>query len=57
VPGNIVEVSVQGFPLVWMIPISGTIINPYRSTSPATINVYSSDVLGGFPAGLTSVTR
>jgi Flp pilus assembly protein TadG len=57
VPGNIVEVSVQGFPLVWMVPISGTIISPYRSTSPATINVYSSDVLGGFPAGLTTVTR
>jgi len=57
IPGNIVEVSVQGYQLNWMIPLSGTLSNPLRSTSPATINVYSDDVLGGFPAGVTSVTR
>lgn len=57
VPNNIVEVSIQGFPLQWLVPISGTIINPYRSVQPATISVYSSDVMGGYPAGVTSVTR
>jgi Flp pilus assembly protein TadG len=57
VPNNIVEVSVQGYPLSWLFPISGTLANPYRSTGPASINVYSSDILGGFPAGVNSVTR
>jgi Flp pilus assembly protein TadG len=57
IPGNVVEVSVQGYPLNWMIPLSGTIATPYRGTSPATINVYSDDVLGGFPAGVSSVAR
>jgi Flp pilus assembly protein TadG len=57
IPNNIVEVSVQGYPLNWMIPLSGTLANPIRSTSPAVINVYSDDVLGGFPAGVNSVTR
>lgn len=57
VPGNVVEVSVQAYPLNWMIPLSGTINNPLRPTSPTTINVYSSDVLGGYPAGMTSITR
>jgi len=57
VPNNIVEVSVQSYPLSWLFPISGTVANPYRSSSPASINVYSSDVLGGYPAGVNSVTR
>lgn len=57
IPNNVVEVSVQGYQLNWMIPLSGTIANPIRSTSPALINVYSADVLGGYPAGVTSVTR
>lgn len=65
VPGNIVEVSIQSYPLNWMIPLSGTggggmantTSSPYRPTSPTTVNVYSSDVLGGFPAGVGSVTR
>jgi Flp pilus assembly protein TadG len=65
VPGNIVEVSIISYPLNWMIPISGTggggMLNssdsPYRPTSPTNINVYSSDVLGGYPAGVASVTR
>ena len=56
-PGNIVEVSIQGYPLNWMIPLSGTLVNPLRPTSPTTINVYSSDVLGGYPAGTNSVAR
>lgn len=64
VPGNIVEVSIQGYPLNWMIPLSGTggggMLNsssPYRPTSPTNVNVYSSDVLGGLPAGVVSVAR
>jgi Flp pilus assembly protein TadG len=57
VPTNVVEVSVQGYPLNWMVPLSGTIATPLRSTSPATINVYSADVLGGFPAGVASISR
>jgi Flp pilus assembly protein TadG len=56
-PGNIVEVSIQGYPLNWMVPLSGTINDPFRSTSPANVNVYSSDVLGAYPAGVTTVTR
>jgi Flp pilus assembly protein TadG len=64
-PGNIVVVSVLAYPLNWMIPFSGTggggMLNssasPYRPTSPTTINVYSSDILGGYPAGSDSVTR
>jgi Flp pilus assembly protein TadG len=65
VPGNIVIVSVLNYPLNWMIPLSGTggggmansTASPYRPTSPTTVNVYSSDVLGGLPAGVGSVTR
>jgi Flp pilus assembly protein TadG len=64
-PGNIVVVSVLSYPLNWMIPLSGTggggMLNssasPYRPTSPTTVNVYSSDILGGYPAGVNSVTR
>jgi len=56
-PGNIVEVSVLNYPLQWMIPIAGTFISPYRSQSPASINVYARDVLNGYPAGVTSVNR
>lgn len=59
-PGNIVVVSVQGYPLQWLVPISGTCCNgtsPYRGQSPASINVYSSDILGGYPAGENSVAR
>ncbi len=57
VPGNIVEVSVQAYPLNWMVPLSGTIANPLRSTAPGTVNVYAADVLGGFPAGVIAVAR
>jgi Flp pilus assembly protein TadG len=56
-PGNIVEVSIQGYPLNWMIPISGTVVNPVRGSSPATVSVYSSDILGGYPAGVSSIPR
>ncbi len=65
VPGNIVEVSILNYPLTWIVPLSGAggggMLNsssgPYRPTSPTTLNVYSSDVLGGLPAGVVSVAR
>lgn len=57
VPNNIVQVTVVNYPLVWLAPISGSLVNVYRSTQPATINLYASDVLNGYPAGVTSVTR
>jgi Flp pilus assembly protein TadG len=57
VPGNIVQVSVQTYPLNWMVPLSGTLQNPYRASSPTTVNVYALSVLGAYPAGVASVTR
>jgi len=57
VPNNIVQVSVQSYPLTWLFPFSGTIINPFISSSPASISAYSYDVLGGYPAGVNSVTQ
>jgi Flp pilus assembly protein TadG len=57
VPGNIVEVSVQAIPFSWIMPLSGTFNNPMYAGSPVTLNVYSLDMLGGYPAGVTSVTR
>jgi len=56
-PGNIVEVSIVNYGLQWMVPIAGTIINPYRNQAPATIDLYARDVLGGYPAGVTGVAR
>lgn len=58
VPGNIVEVSVQGVAWSWLAPLSGSYggnVPFYRSSTPITLNVYSSDVLGGYPAGVNSV--
>lgn len=58
VPGNIVEVSVQGVSWSWLAPLSGSYGGnvPYlRSTTPITLNIYSSDILGGYPAGVNSV--
>jgi Flp pilus assembly protein TadG len=57
VPGNIVEVSVVNYPWRWLAPISGTLSNPFYATSPFQITVLSSDILGGYPVGLTSVPR
>lgn len=57
-PGNIVEVSVQGVSWSWLAPLSGSYggsVPFYRSTTPITLNVYSSDILGGYPAGVNSV--
>jgi Flp pilus assembly protein TadG len=56
VPGNIVEVSVQNISWAWLAPISGTVgSNSRRDTTPITLGVYSSDILGGYPAGVNSV--
>lgn len=57
VPNNIVEVSVQNISWAWLAPISGSFSGPFRSTTPITLNIYSSDILGGYPAGTTSVPR
>ncbi len=55
VPGNVVEVSVQNVSWAWMAPLSGTFSG--NSRSPITLNVYSSDVLNGYPQGVSSVQR
>ena len=55
VPGNVVEVSVQNISWAWLAPLSGTFLG--NSRTPITLNVYSSDILGGLPAGVTSVSR
>jgi Flp pilus assembly protein TadG len=56
VPGNVVEVSVQNVSWGWIAPLSGVTGGTYSST-PVRFTVYSSDILGGYPAGVTSVTR
>jgi Flp pilus assembly protein TadG len=55
VPGNVVEVSVQNVSWAWIAPLSGTFLGNTRS--PITINVYSSDIMNGYPQGVTSVQR
>jgi Flp pilus assembly protein TadG len=60
VPGNLVEVSVQNVSYSWLAPLSGSFgfgLPFLRSTSPLTLAAYSADVLGGYPVGVTSVTR
>jgi len=57
IPGNIVQVAVVGYPMQWLFPISGTIVGPFVTNLASTINVYSVDVLGAYPAGTTSVTE
>ena len=60
VPGNIVEVSVQGVSWSWLAPLSGSYggnVPYFRSTTPITLNIYSSDILGGYPAGVNTVAE
>jgi hypothetical protein len=60
VPGNIVEVSVQGVSWSWLAPLSGSYggsVPFFRGTTPIVLNVYSSDILGGYPAGVNSVAQ
>jgi len=55
-----VEVSVQNVSWAWLAPLSGSFgagIPFFRNTNPITLNVYSSDILGGYPAGVNSVNR
>ena len=55
VPGNVVEVSVQNVSFSWLAPLSGTFTG--NSRSPLGLNVYSSDMMNGYPAGVNSVQR
>lgn len=60
VPGNIVEVSVQGVSWAWLAPISGSFgagVPFFRNQAAIALNIYSSDILGGYPAGVLSVSR
>ena len=56
IPGNVVEVSVQNVSWAWIAPLSGVFGGVY-ATNPITFAVYSSDILGGYPAGVNSVAR
>lgn len=59
-PGNVVEVSVRNISYGWLAPLSGSFgwgIPFLRSTAPLSIAVTAADVLGGYPAGVTSVAR
>ena len=57
-PGNIVEVSVQNLAFSWIAPLSGSLNGGVLySKNPLTLNVYSSDILGGYPVGVTNVTE
>jgi Flp pilus assembly protein TadG len=56
IPGNVVQVSVQNVSWAWLAPLSGTLATgPLFATSPLSLNIYSSDILGGYPAGVNSV--
>jgi len=57
IPKNIVQVSIQNYPLEWLVPLSGSIASPFMSQPTSTISTYSADVLGAYPAGVTSVQR
>jgi hypothetical protein len=60
VPGNVVEVSVQNISFAWLAPLSGSYgmgVPFFRDSTPLSIAVYSADILGGLPAGVTSVAR
>jgi Flp pilus assembly protein TadG len=61
VPGNIVEVSVQGVSYGWLAPLSGSYSTStggfLRQTAPLVLNIFSSDILGGYPVGVNSVTE
>jgi Flp pilus assembly protein TadG len=60
IPGNVVQVSVQGVSYGFIAPLSGSYgagTPFFRSASSMSLNVYSSDILGGYPAGVASVTE
>ncbi len=56
IPGNVVQVSVQNVSWSWLAPLSGAFgAGGLYSTRPLTFSAYSSDILGGYPAGVNSV--
>ncbi len=58
IPGNIVQVSVQNVSWAWIAPLSGSFAgNGLYTSTPFALSVYSSDMLGGYPAGVNSVKR
>jgi Flp pilus assembly protein TadG len=58
IPGNLVQVAIVGYPVQWLFPLSGMLVGPlWTSSTSMNINVYSLDVLGAYPAGVTSVTE
>lgn len=58
IPGNIVQVSVQNLSWSWLAPLSGSFgTGGLYATTPLSLSVYSSDILGGYPAGVNSVPR
>lgn len=60
VPGNLVDVSIQNLSFSWLAPLSGSYgagISFFRSTTPVTFNLHSADILGGYPVGVSSVSR
>ncbi len=60
IPGNVVEVSVQNISYAWLAPLSGSFgmgVPFFRNSAPLSIAVYSSDILGGLPSGVTTVSR
>lgn len=57
VPGNLVEVSIEDIDFAWMMPFSGTITDYFYATTPLTISVYASSMLGAMPVGVSSVGR
>jgi Flp pilus assembly protein TadG len=56
-PGNIVEVSIPAYPLLWMVPLKGysagsTVTDSSGNTGLGlTISTFADDVLGGLAAG------
>jgi Flp pilus assembly protein TadG len=58
IPGNVVQVSVKNLSWSWLAPLSGSFgTGGLYATTPLTLSVYSSDILGGYPAGVNSVAR
>jgi len=61
-PGNIVEVSVPSYPLLWMVPINGFSAGTQVTNSSGqhglglTLSASAVDVLGGLPQGVTPPT-
>jgi len=58
IPGNVVQVSVKNLSWSWLAPLSGSFgTGGLYASTPLNLNVYSSDILGGYPAGVNSVAR